>query len=155
MTVKVPGKGSKGVPFPKFMAKMGNGFVLRRVRSGGMKGAGGTPVFVLHTKGAKSGQDRQVALGYFEEPPDAWLIVASAGGASWNPAWLHNLAKDPNATIEFTGGRRVDVLAETLEGDALTSAWARIAAEAPQYAGYRPKTDREISVVRLRARAAA
>ena len=155
MTVKVPGKGTKGTPFPKFMARLGNGFVLRRVRGGGMKGAGGIPVLVLHTKGAKSGQDRQVALGYFEEPPDAWLIVASAGGASWNPAWLYNLAKDPNATLEFTGGRTVDVRGETLAGEALTAAWERIAAEAPQYAGYRPKTDREISIVRLRARTAA
>ena len=49
MSVKVPGKGTKGTPFPKFMAKLGNGFVLRRVRGGGMKGAGGMPVMVLHT----------------------------------------------------------------------------------------------------------
>ena len=153
MTVKVPGKGTKGTPFPKFLAKLGNGFVLRRVKGGGMKGAGGMPVMVLHTKGAKSGQDRQVAIGYIEESPDAWLIIASTGGASWNPAWLHNLAKDPDAAIEFTGGRRVEVRAESLEGADLAAAWERIAAEAPQYAAYRTKTDREIAVVRLRERA--
>ena len=155
MTVKVPGKGTKGTPFPRFMAKLSTGFVIRRVRGGGMKGAGGIPVLVLHTKGAKSGQERQVALGYFEEPPDAWLIIATAGGASWNPAWLHNLARDPDATIEFTGGRRVDVRAESLEGEDLTAVWARIAAEGPQYAAYRPKTDREITIVRLRERGAS
>ena len=137
MSVKVPGKGTKGTPFPKFMARLGNGFVLRRVRGGGMKGAGGIPVLVLHTKGAKSGQDRQVALGYFEEPPDAWLIVASAGGASWNPAWLHNLAKDPDATIEFTGGRTVDVRGETLEGD---GAVCRLGADRRRGAASTPAT---------------
>jgi deazaflavin-dependent oxidoreductase (nitroreductase family) len=155
MTVKVPGKGTKGTPFPKFMAKLSNGFVLRRVKGGGMKGAGGMPVMVLHTKGAKSGQDRQVALGYIEEPPDAWLIIASTGGASWNPAWLHNLAKDPDATIEFTGGRRVNVRAESVDGPDLEAAWKRIEAEAKQYSDYRTKTDREIAVVRLRERPAA
>jgi deazaflavin-dependent oxidoreductase (nitroreductase family) len=155
MSVKVPGKGTKGTPFPKFMAKLGNGFVLRRVRGGGMKGAGGMPVMVLHTRGAKTGQDRSVALGYIEEAPDSWLIVASTGGASWNPAWLHNLAKDPDAAIEFTGGRRVDVRGESLEGDALAAAWKRIEVDAPPYAAYRTKTDREITVVRLRARPAA
>ena len=53
MTVKVPGKGTKGTPFPKFLAKLGNGFVLRRVKGGGMKGAGGMPVVVLAYEAAR------------------------------------------------------------------------------------------------------
>ena len=137
------------------MAKLGNGFVLRRVQGGGMKGAGGMPVMVLHTTGAKSGQDRQVALGYLEEPPDAWLIIASTGGASWNPAWLHNLAKDPDATIEFTGGRRVDVRAESVEGADLDGG---LEADRGRGAAVRrlPHEDRSRDpVVRLRERPAA
>ncbi len=45
--------------------------------------------------------------------------------------------------------------AESVEGADLAAAWERIAAEAPQYAAYRTKTDREIAVVRLRERATA
>ena len=85
----------------------------------------------------------------------AGSIIASTGGASWNPAWLHNLAKDPDATIEFGDGRRSPVRAESLDGADLEAAWKRIEAEATQYADYRTKTDREITVVRLRERPAA
>ena len=47
------------------------------------------------------GRRRQAILGFLADPPDAWLIVASIGAASWNPAWLHNLATEPEATIEL------------------------------------------------------
>ena len=155
MTVKVPGKGTRGVPFPKAMARFGNGFVLRMFRSGRNRSAGGIPTLILETHGAKSGKSRQAVLGYLTEPPDAWLVMGSAAGANWNPAWLYNLAKDPNATIDFGDGRPTDVRAETLDGPDLDAAWTRIAAEAKPYSDYRTKTDREIPVVRLRRRPTA
>ena len=155
MTVKVPGKGTKGTPFPKFMARLGNGFVVRMFRSGRSRSVRGMATLILETRGAKSGQTRQAVLGYLPEPPDAWLIIGSAGGANWNPAWLHNLAKDPEATIDFGEGRRVAVRAESVEGSDLEAAWTRIEAEAKQYSDYRTKTDRQIPVVRLRERPAA
>jgi deazaflavin-dependent oxidoreductase (nitroreductase family) len=81
--------------------------------------------------------------------------MGSAGGANWNPAWVHNLAKDPEATVDFGDGRRVAVRAESVEGSDLEAAWKRIEAEAKQYSDYRTKTDRQIPVVRLRERPAA
>jgi deazaflavin-dependent oxidoreductase (nitroreductase family) len=155
MSVKVTGKGTRGAVFPKFLAKLGNGFMVGRVRKGSARGAGGSPLLVLYTRGAKSGQERAVVLGYLEEGPHSWLIIASTSGASWNPSWLYNLAKDPDAAIELSGAARIDVRAETLEGEELTAAWKRIEAVAPAYAKYRTKTDREIPVVRLRTRATA
>jgi deazaflavin-dependent oxidoreductase (nitroreductase family) len=77
------------------------------------------------------------------------------GAATWNPAWLHNLAHQPDATIELAGRERIPVRAETLEGDELEAAWQRIAETSRQYADYRTKTDREIPVIRLRRRPAA
>jgi len=68
------------------------------------------------------------------------------------PGWLHNLAHDPDATIELAGGDRIPVRAETLEGPELEAAWRRIGTESAQYADYRTKTDREIAVIRLRRR---
>ena len=53
---------------------------------------------------------------------------------------------------QFDNGRRIDIRAETLEGDDLVAAWERIANDAPEFMAYRSKTDREIPVVRLRRR---
>jgi F420H(2)-dependent quinone reductase len=152
MSVNVPGKGTRGTGFPRLMAGLGSGFVTWLFRRGIAPSAGGIPTLILETRGAKSGQLRHALLGFLAEPPDAWLIVASTGGAAWNPSWLHNLAKDPDATIELADGRRIPVRAETLQGPGLEAAWERIEAEARPYADYRAKTDRQISVVRLRRR---
>jgi deazaflavin-dependent oxidoreductase (nitroreductase family) len=127
--------------------------VLRQFRrNGGARTRGGIEAFALETIGAKSGQPRHAVLGYLEEGPDSWLVIASAVGAARHPAWLHNLAKRPEAAIVFGDGRRVEVRGETLEGDELRKAWERIAGDAPEYVGYRSKTDRDIPIVRLRPR---
>lgn len=91
-------------------------------------------------------------LGYVKESESSWLVIASLAGAARHPGWLHNLARQAEATIEFGDGRRVPVRAETLDAAELETAWARIAVEAPEYVTYRAKTDREIPVVRLRRR---
>ena len=55
---------------------------------------------------------------------------------------------EPGDELEVDG-RRVQVVARTLEGQELDAAWTRIAREAPEYAAYLSKTDRAIPVVRL------
>jgi deazaflavin-dependent oxidoreductase (nitroreductase family) len=138
--------------FPRFLARLGNRFMVRRFRRGGARTRGGVDTLMLETVGAKSGERRQAVLGYLPEGDDAWLVIAALAGAARNPAWLHNLASHPDASVQFDDGRRVDVHAETLEGDDLKAAWERIAKDAPEFVGYRSTTDREISVVRLRRR---
>jgi deazaflavin-dependent oxidoreductase (nitroreductase family) len=152
MTVKVPPQGTRGVPFPRLVARFANGLAVRWFRSRGAGTRGGLPGLLLETRGAKSGQPRQAILGYLEEGPGSWLIIASVGGAARHPGWLYNLARQPEATIEFEGGRRLPVQAETLEGPQLEDAWARIAKAAPAYVKYRSSTDRDIPVLRLRQR---
>ena len=152
MSVKVPPKGTKGVPFPRFLVRLGSRFAPGMFRRRPNKTGGGIATLLLETKGAKSGKTRNAILGYLEEGPDAWLVIASLGGASRQPGWMYNLAKEPHATIEFYGGQRIDVEARTLSGDDFDAAWKRIAEEAPEYARYLQKTDREIPVVRLTAR---
>jgi len=152
MTVKVPPKGTRGLPIPRFMNRFANRMVVRQFRRGGVRSQGGVSALLLETVGAKSGKPRQAALGYLEEGPASWLVIASMAGAAYHPSWLYNLASQPEATIEFADGRRVPVRAETLDGTDLEGAWARIATEAPEYAKYRTKTDRDIPVLRLRQR---
>jgi deazaflavin-dependent oxidoreductase (nitroreductase family) len=104
---------------------------------------------MLETVGARSGRLRTAMLGYLEDGPGAWLVVASLAGSRRHPGWLYNLAHDPVATVEFGDGRRIRVEATTLEGDDLERAWNRFATEAPEYVSYKTKTDRSIPILRL------
>ncbi len=113
------------------------------------KTSGGIQTLLLETRGARTGKVRHAILGYLQDGPDAWLVIASLVGAARQPGWLHNLAKNPRATVEFFGGHRVDVEASTLTGVDLEAAWKRLAEEAPEYVKYLQKTDREIPVLRL------
>ena len=151
MAGKLPPKGTRGVPFPRFLAKLGSRAVLRQFRRGGAHTQGGLRTLLLETRGARSGEARRAVLGYLEQVDGSWLVIASGAGASWHPSWAYNLARNPDATIEFDDGRRVDVRAELLDGAELEAAWERIARDAPEYVGYRSKTDRQIPVVRLQA----
>jgi deazaflavin-dependent oxidoreductase (nitroreductase family) len=109
----------------------------------------GFPVVLLTTVGAKSGQERTHVLGGFADGPDAWLIVASRGGAPTHPGWFHNIAKNPDQVWIEVGNRKVHVDVESLQGEAREKALAKVAAIAPRYGEYPKKTDREIPVLRL------
>ena len=155
MAVTVPPRGTRGVPFPRFITRVFSRFVPRMFRRRPNRTSGGIPTLLLETRGAKSGKPRYAMLGFLEDGPSAWLVMASAIGAKSNPAWLHNLANEPHATIEFFGGRRVGVDAETLSGAELEAAWRRLETEAPEYPRYLSKTDRHIAVIRLSQRPTA
>jgi deazaflavin-dependent oxidoreductase (nitroreductase family) len=110
---------------------------------------GGLHAFVLETTGARTGMVRHAVLGYLEEGSDGWLVIASKGGAPMNPAWVANLAAQPDATVVLEDGTRVPVRAERLEGEEYDRAWGRIGEEAPEYPTYRSRTTREIPIIRL------
>jgi deazaflavin-dependent oxidoreductase (nitroreductase family) len=112
--------------------------------------AGGLHAFVVETTGAQTGGKRRAILGYLEDGPGAWLVIASKGGAPTNPAWVYNLAADPTASIVMPDGTRVAIRGERLFGDEEERAWARIAEEAPEYVAYRSRTKRQIPIIRLR-----
>jgi len=152
VTVKVPPSGTRGLRLPRFLARFGNGMMLRSFRKGTARTQGGIATLMLETVGAKTGQVRQSILGFLPEGDDAWLVIASLAGTARNPAWLHNLAAQPEATVQLDDGRRIGVRAETLEGADLAAAWERLEREAPEYPKYRTKTDREVAIVRLRTR---
>ncbi len=111
----------------------------------------GFPALLLTTVGARSGQRRTVPLGGFPDGPDAWLVVASAGGGRNHPAWFLNMAKNPDQIWIEVGNRQLRVVADSLRGGEREAALSRIAAIAPRYQGYQKKTDRLIPIIRLRA----
>jgi deazaflavin-dependent oxidoreductase (nitroreductase family) len=126
--------------------------MLRSFRKGGARTQGGIETLMLETVGARTGQLRQSILGFLPDGDDAWLVIASVAGAARNPGWLHNLAAQPDAIVQFEGGKRVEVRAESLDGADLAAAWERLEREAPEYPKYRTKTDRDVAIVRLRHR---
>lgn len=138
------GRGVPSNPVTRFMNKM----MMSWHRRSGDKFQG-MDLLYLTTVGAKSGQKRQSTVSRFADGENAWLVVASAGGAVSNPAWYHNIAAHPDQVwVEF-GRQQVHVSAQQLEGEERAQAWHRITTAVPRYSGYETKTDRVIPVIRL------
>lgn len=103
----------------------------------------------LTTVGAKTGQKRQTTVVYFRDRDNSVLIVGSAGGTIHHPAWVFNIAKNPDQVWGRMGDRTVRVIPETLSGTERATAWERIKTQSPVFAGYETKTDRELPIIRL------
>ena len=64
----------------------------------------GVPTLLLRTTGRRSGATRTNSLVYASDG-DAYLVVASNGGADRPPAWLHNLSANPEVEIQIARQR--------------------------------------------------
>jgi deazaflavin-dependent oxidoreductase (nitroreductase family) len=124
---------------------------VRRYReTGGEVGhdwKGGSKILLLTTKGRKSGEPRTTPLIY-ENAGDAYVIVASKGGAPEHPGWYANLAKTPEVELQV----RDEVFpahARVADGEERERLWKLAAEQWPAYDDYAKKTDREIPVVVL------
>jgi deazaflavin-dependent oxidoreductase (nitroreductase family) len=138
--------GTRGARQPGRWVKLINRITARSIRKGGQ--FGGMDALVLHTVGRKSGELRQNPVGYFPGPDGSFLIVASANGGPRNPAWYHNLAARPEASVQ-TAGRTVKVTARELHGAERQEAWELIVATSPRFGQYQEKTDRKLPVIQL------
>lgn len=110
----------------------------------------GAPLLILHTTGAKSGQERLHPL-VFQPVDDTWAIFGSKGGATTNPDWYHNLVANPDATIEV-GTESVPVRARIAEGEQRDTIWTRQKELMPGFAEYEKTANRTIPVVLLERR---
>ncbi len=77
----------------------------------------------LTTTGRRTGQDRSVILGYFEDGPNV-ITMAMNGWADDEPAWWLNLQANPVAELALTDGRRT-VKGRAAEGDERERLWKR------------------------------
>jgi len=57
-------------------------------------------LLLLHTRGAKSGQDRVNPLVTIEDA-DRLVVVASKGGGPTNPDWYYNVVANPGVEVEY------------------------------------------------------
>jgi deazaflavin-dependent oxidoreductase (nitroreductase family) len=118
------------------------GPLLRRV--------GGQAFLVLETTGRTSGARRSTPLS-FTRDGDAFVVIASNGGAARDPDWYRNLLADPDVTVEVDG-RRTPVRATTVTGPERDRLWRGAVRSYPGYAAYQLRTRRHIPVVRLTPR---
>jgi F420H(2)-dependent quinone reductase len=111
------------------------------------------PSLLLHTTGAKTGQQRTTTLTYAKDG-DSYLVVASKGGDDHNPGWYHNLRKRPDCEINV-GPRRIAVTARRVGPD--DSDYARLweivnKNNGNRYNGYQSRTARPIPIFALTPR---
>jgi deazaflavin-dependent oxidoreductase (nitroreductase family) len=107
----------------------------------------GTPLLLLTTAGAKSGQLRTTPMGYMADG-DRLIVFASSGGTPTHPDWYHNLVAHPQVTIEV-GTETFDAIAVVTEDAERDKLWTQGVALYPSLAEHQAKTTRQIPVIAL------
>lgn len=77
----------------------------------------------LTTTGRRTGGERNVIVGYFEDGPNL-ITMAMNGWADGEPAWWLNLQAHPDARVDLADGPR-PVRARAAVGDERLRLWAR------------------------------
>lgn len=117
-------------------------------RSIGLTGPGALrQMFVLTTRGRKTGREVSVPLLYVEENGKLY-IVASFGGNDAHPGWYKNLVANPEVGVELHN-KVQRYRARSLSAEEKNIIWPKLLALYPTYADYQKKTAREIPVVEL------
>nr|WP_156004661.1 nitroreductase family deazaflavin-dependent oxidoreductase [Streptomonospora sp. PA3] len=107
----------------------------------------GTTTLILTTTGRTSGLKRSTPLIYRTDG-DAYVVVASSGGAPDHPQWYKNLLADPEVEVQVKA-EEFRARARTATADEKKRLWPRMAEVWPQYDQYQARTDRDIPVVLL------
>lgn len=128
-----------------------NQTIIEQFRANGGKVGGpfeGANMILLHTIGAKSGEERINPLVYVTDN-DNIVVIASKGGAPSNPDWYYNLLANPVITVEV-GTETFQVRAKAVTEDPERARlFAKMVAERPPFAEYEKKTSRKIPAVVL------
>ncbi|MEV0568337.1 nitroreductase family deazaflavin-dependent oxidoreductase [Dactylosporangium sp. NPDC050588] len=127
-----------------------NDKIIEEFRANGGKVGGnfeGAPLLLLHTVGARSGQERVHPMMY-QKVDGGYAVFASYAGAPTNPAWFHNLVAQPRVTAEIGTGTQ-ELVARVADGEERERIWSAQKAAYPGFADYEQKTTRQIPVVVL------
>lgn len=107
----------------------------------------GAPLLLLHTLGAKSGQERVNPMMY-QAVDGGYAVFASKAGAPVNPDWYYNLLANPQVKAEI-GTETLDLTAHVAEGQTRDRIWTAQKSAYPGFADYERKTTRQIPVIIL------
>lgn len=134
---------------------MSNGFernkaIMDEFRANAGKVGGpfaGKTLLLLHTIGAKSGQEHVNPTAYVQDA-DRFVIIASKGGAPTNPSWYYNILAHPLVTVEV-GTETFQAQAAVATEPERTRLYNKMVDMMPGFAEYRQKTSRVIPVITL------
>lgn len=107
----------------------------------------GSKILLLTTTGRRTGEPRTRPLIY-ERAGDAYVIVASKGGAPQHPHWYLNLVAEPQVEVQL-GAEVFPARARTATGEERARLWELVNRQWPDYESYQQRTKREIPVVVL------
>jgi deazaflavin-dependent oxidoreductase (nitroreductase family) len=119
-----------------------------RAQGGQVGGAfADTPLLLLHTRGARSGEPRIHPLAYIADG-DSLVVAAPNGGRDQHPAWYYNVLADPNVAVEI-GSEQFRAQAAVVPEPERTRLFAKMIARHPGFAEFERATSRMIPVVVL------
>lgn len=124
--------------------------IIDEFRSNGGRVGGpfeGAPMLLLHTTGARSGEERVNPMVYLDLDGRRFVFASKAGAPS-HPAWYHNLVTNPDVSVEV-GSETYSATARPLDGEERDRIYAEQSQRMPNFAEYQEKTDRVIPVVEL------
>ena len=156
--MKIGGEGIASAAWPWHSRDMpdyslfGDEHVRQYEATGGKVGHdwNGAHCLILHTTGRKSGQTRKFPLIYGRDG-DAYVIVASKGGAPDNPGWYKDLVAHPDVEIQVRD-KVLPVKARTANAADKKRVWPTMTAEWRDYDKYQAGTKRDIPLVLLSPR---
>jgi deazaflavin-dependent oxidoreductase (nitroreductase family) len=127
-----------------------NSAIIKEFRGNAGKVGGpfeGKTLLILHTIGAKSGQERINPVAYTTDG-DRFVIIASKGGAPTNPDWYYNIVANPQVTVE-AGTEQFTARASISTEPERTRLYNKMVETMPGFADYKNKTTRIIPVIIL------
>jgi deazaflavin-dependent oxidoreductase (nitroreductase family) len=108
----------------------------------------GMPLLILTSTGAKSGEQRENLIAYFDID-DKVYVVGSAAGREASPSWVFNLRAHPAVTVEIGPDPAKQVVAHELPKAERDRVYDLVVERAPGFGEYQKKTDRVIPVFEL------
>jgi deazaflavin-dependent oxidoreductase (nitroreductase family) len=124
--------------------------IIDEYRANGGKVGGyfeGKSLLLLHTKGAKSGQERINPVACIRDG-DRFVVIASKGGAPTHPDWYYNVVANPLVTVEVET-QTLQVHAAVAEEPERTRLYNKMVEMMPGFDDYRRRTTRVIPVIVL------
>jgi deazaflavin-dependent oxidoreductase (nitroreductase family) len=119
-----------------------------RANSGKVGGPfAGKTLLLLHTVGARSGQEHINPVAYVVDG-EHLVIIASKGGAPTNPDWYYNILAHPLVTVEV-GTEQFQAQATITSEPERTRLYNKMIEMMPSFAEYKQKTTRVIPVITL------
>lgn len=118
-----------------------------RANGGEVAQFAGTPLLLLGSTGAKTGEVRTSPLAYLRDG-DRLVVFAANGGRPTHPGWYHNVVTDPRVVVEV-GAQRFEATAAVATGEDRERLWGLHLERSPAFADFATKTTRAIPVIVL------